>query len=120
LPATPGVISISLPETPESALEQGKFYHWYLKLYCATSTREEADLVVDGWLKRVSKSLENQSSTEISHIWYDSVTNLANRRLASPQDEKLKSEWIKLLKSVGLESLAQEPLVGSVLRPENQ
>ncbi len=57
---------------------------------------------------------KNQIDTAAPEDWYDAVNNLANRLIASPQDTKLKQEWTDLLKSVGLQNLAQEPLIGSV------
>jgi hypothetical protein len=32
-----------------------------------------------------------------------------------PQDARLKNDWLNLLKSIGSEDLAQEPLVGPVI-----
>lgn len=114
LPATPGIISISLPSSLPSPLEEGKFYHWYLKLSCAGNTSSQSERVVNGWVQRVTTTSNPSSGAATPDLWYDTLTDLANRRLASPQDEKLKNDWANLLKSVGLEGLAQEPLVGSV------
>jgi len=116
LPKTPGFVSISLPSLPKYALEEGKLYRWFLNLYCQGNTSSEADLDVNGWVKRVAKTpeREGQIKAAISDIWYDSLNNLASRRLASPQDEKLKNDWANLLKSIGSEQLAQEKLIGPV------
>lgn len=116
LPRVPGIVSISLPPSSEYALKEGEFYRWYLKLNCEPYTRSQPDLVVSGWVQRVALTPERQRqiNTLTSDIWYDALTNLANRRLASPQDEALKNEWIRLLESAQLENFAQEPLVGAV------
>jgi hypothetical protein len=116
LPKTPGIVSISLPLSAKTSLETGKFYHWYLTLKCKGSTSNTPDIEMDGWVQRTlhKPSTTNQIDTAAPEGWYDAVNNLANRLIASPQDTKLKQEWTDLLKSVGLENLAQEPLIGSV------
>ncbi|HEY9640933.1 MAG TPA: DUF928 domain-containing protein, partial [Coleofasciculaceae cyanobacterium] len=50
LPATPGIVRISLPNSPDYALQENLFYHWYFKLYCQGNTSSRADLGVDGWV----------------------------------------------------------------------
>jgi hypothetical protein len=116
LPKTPGIVSISVPLSANTSLETGKYYHWYLTLKCKGSTINTPDLEVDGWVQRIlpKPSTTNQIDTPAPEGWYDAVNNLANRLIASPQDTKLKQEWTDLLKSVGLQNLAQEPLIGSV------
>jgi hypothetical protein len=116
LPKTPGIVSISLPLSAKTSLETGKYYHWYLTLKCKGSTINTPDIEMDGWVQRIlhNPSTTNQIETAAPEGWYDAVNNLANRLIASPQDTKLKQEWTDLLKSVGLQNLAQEPLIGSV------
>ena len=116
LPKTPGIVSISLPLSAKTALETGKFYHWYLTLKCKGSITNTPDIEMDGWVKRIASTpiTTNQINTATPEIWYDAVNNFANRLLASPQDTKLNQEWTELLKSVGLSHLAQEPLIGPV------
>lgn len=114
LPKTPGIISISLPS--QYTLEEGKYYHWYLEIYCQKNTSSKPSLDVNGWIERVPLTPDRHRQIEAANpdIWYDSLTFLGNRRLTSPQDEKLKDEWRNLLRSVGWEDLTEEPLVGSV------
>ncbi|MFB8796531.1 MAG: DUF928 domain-containing protein [Microcoleus sp.] len=117
LPKTSGIVSISLPLSPENALKEGNYYHWYLRIYCKNSTRSRADLVVDGWVNRVAVTAETERliNAAAPDIWYDSLTRLGNLLLASPQDEKLKRDWYKLLEFIGEKELAKEPLAGPVL-----
>ncbi len=116
LPKTPGIVSISLPLSAKTSLETGKYYHWYLTLKCKGSTINTPDIEMDGWVERIlpKPSTTNQIDMAAPEGWYDAVNNLANRLIASPQDTKLKQEWTDLLKSVGLQKLAQKPLIGSV------
>ncbi len=116
LPQTAGIISISIPSEPKYALEEEQFYHWYFSLKCSSNESSTPDIVVDGWVKRVALTSESERQINAAQpdIWYDSLTRLANLRLAAPEDEKLRNDWIDLLNSVGLEALVQEPLVGPV------
>ena len=117
LPKTPGIVNISLPASPNYALADGKFYHWYLRIYCQGNTNDRADLSVEGWVQRVAATAETERliNAGAPDIWYDSLTRLGNLLLASPTDEKLRSDWNKLLESIGEKELSQEPLAGPVV-----
>jgi hypothetical protein len=120
LPQTPGIVSLTLPSTPEYALEEGKTYHWYLKLYCQTNTSSQPDLDVNGWVERVALTPERERQIKAAtpDVLYDALANLAENLRTSPEDATLRNDWVNLLKSIGLEDLAQEPLVGSVIPSE--
>jgi len=117
LPQTPGIVSITLPSAPEYALEEGKFYHWYFKLYCQSNTSSQTSVDVNGWVQRVALTpeRERQINAATPDIWYDALANLAISLRVSPQDARLRDDWFNLLKSIGLEDLAQEPFVGPVI-----
>ena len=117
LPQTPGIVSITLPSAPEYALEEGQDYHWYLKLYCQTNTSSQASVDVNGWVQRVALNPERERQIKAAapDVWYDALANLALSLRASPQDARLRNDWANLLKSIGSEDLAQEPLVGPVI-----
>jgi hypothetical protein len=74
---------------------------------CDRKQTSENVLELDGWVTRVQPS-PNQL------IWYDELTNLAKRYLSNPQNPEFKKAWTELLKSVGLERLAQAPLVSAL------
>ncbi len=112
LTKTPGVIAIPLPPSPEHSLKLNESYRWRLIINCDHKEMSEDLLELDGLVKRVQGS-PNQV------IWYDELTNLAQRYLANPQNPQVKQAWAKLMQSVGLEGLAQEPMVTSVGNSEN-
>jgi hypothetical protein len=116
LPQTPGIVSITLPSAPEYAIEEGQYYHWYLKLYCQSNTSSQPSVDVNGWVQRVplAPERERQIKAAAPDVWYDALANLALSLRASPQDARLRNDWANLLKSIDSEDLAQEPLVGSV------
>lgn len=107
LSKTPGIVSISLPSAPENALVEGEYYQWHLDLYCQPNTDDAPDFDVNGWIKRVTPGTDTE-------IWFDSLNRLAELRRSSPEDEKVKNDWMNLLKSVELQELAEQPIVGEV------
>jgi hypothetical protein len=120
LPQTPGIVSITLPSAPEYALKEGQYYHWYFKLYCQTNTSSQPDLDVNGWVQRVALTPERERQIKATtpDVLYDALANLAENLRASPEDATLRNDWVNLLKSIGSEDLAQEPLVGPVIPSE--
>ena len=118
---TPGIISFTLPKNAPP-LELNKYYRWYFEVICDPEDRS-GDSVVSGWTRRVevspnlAKELAQASPTDRPAIyaqfgiWHDTLTALAQLRKSKPNDVPLANAWAELLKSVGLEKIAQEPLV---------
>lgn len=102
LTKTQGIIGISLPPSPKHALKLNQPYHWRLIVNCTQEETSEEFVKLDGWVTRVQQS---------SNLWYDSLTNLAKRYLFEPQNPQVKKAWTEKLQSVGLEGLAQAPLL---------
>jgi hypothetical protein len=128
LPTTPGVVSISLPPTLKP-LELGKTYNWYFNINCSPPNFSEPPDSVSGQVQLVAPSGEFESEFKTAktpleriaiyakhHVWYDTLTELAQLRLKEPQDSTLKKVWGELLsdRNVGLTQVAQEPIVGTV------
>jgi hypothetical protein len=103
LPQTPGVIGISLPSKPQYALNLNQSYKWRLTMKCDSVPDHYPE--VSGLVTRVQQNPD---------AWYDKLTNLGKRSLAEPQNPEVKQAWTELLKSVRLEELAQEPVVGLI------
>lgn len=122
LPETPGILSISLPSNPQYSLENNKKYHWYFRVYCGEPQTKPEYFFVDAWVQRVALTpeLETQLKTvqpkeyiayAANTIWYDAITNLADLRRTDSQNAMLEKDWVDLLTAVGLQDLAQEPIV---------
>lgn len=124
-----GVIAVTLPKNA-SPLEIGKNYKWFFALICDPNkedndiTKEiKPDLMVDGWIKRVeinptlkrelekAKGLEQPALYAQNGIWFDTLSSLAQMRLDNPKNPTFTTEWEELLKSVGLEKIAEMPLI---------
>ncbi|MGB3615243.1 MAG: DUF928 domain-containing protein [Elainellaceae cyanobacterium] len=113
--ATPGVIRYT-PEL-DVPLVVGKTYRWNLLLRF-DPLEPAADELVSGRIKRVapsttlrqqldgsSSALQQASLLGEAGIWYDMVTML------STVYAEHSAAWVDLLRSVGLEAIADEPLV---------
>ncbi len=124
LVGTPGLVSFSLP--PVASLEVNNQvtdvsgYQWDLILYCGSQ-----DFSLRGWVQRITRpDLERQLQTATprerialyaeNSIWYTALNDLAKLRISQPQNRTLAQDWTNLLKDVGLETLANKPIVGSI------
>ena len=118
LQETPGIVSVTIPPKPEYSLKTNTIYRWYFRVVCHNGN----DYVVGGFLQRetLDSDEHNYDSYLNNGIWYDALTDLAERRRLAPQDLKLQQDWTDLMtaKGVGLEQLAEEFKFGSVV-PKN-
>ncbi|MDJ0599081.1 MAG: DUF928 domain-containing protein [Crocosphaera sp.] len=113
LPSTPGIIKLEIPETV--ALIPGN-YTWSLMVICDSRYRNR-DKYVEGSLEYVipTEQLENQIKDKPSlekaevyanaSLWFETLDTVAKIKEESPQ------EWQELLTSVGLEILAEVPMI---------
>ncbi|MGK7901618.1 MAG: DUF928 domain-containing protein [Hormoscilla sp.] len=120
VPSTPGVISLKIPNSAK--LQVGKDYRWTFSIICNSRQRTE-DVYVNGVVQRVKQSpeliakLQGAKPREIpsiyaeAGIWHETMSTLAQLRRDNPQDRTLADYWARILGSVGLANLAEEPLV---------
>lgn len=113
----PGVVKVALPSTVK--LDLGKLYHWFFVVDCDPNSYS----YVEGWIQRVALNPALNSQLKVASpqrrvalyaangIWYDALTTLAQLRSTNLEDSQLHSEWVYLLKSVGLSSVASEPIL---------
>lgn len=121
LPSNPGVISFQLP-ADAPVLEMGKDYDWSFVIICGQALRP-GDPEVRGTVKRIEQTptlkakQERLSPLEIAAaygdggIWFDTLGIIAQLRRSQPSNQALVSTWEDILKSVGLEEIATEPLL---------
>jgi Domain of Unknown Function (DUF928) len=123
VPSTPGIIAVQLPTTA-TGLEINQPYHWFFKVRAACEPNQAATLeYVEGWVQRtqlnpglsdrLAQATPQQKAVLYAEngIWYDALTALAELKLARPEDRAIAQDWTALLKAVGLEKLATQPLV---------
>jgi Domain of Unknown Function (DUF928) len=111
-----GIVSISSPAKSKYSLKPDEYYHWYLKIKCQSNqnSTSDSDIVLDGWVQRITSNPTLQPNLITPDLWYDQLNQLAKSRLESPSDSTVNNEWSKLLKSVALEQIAPELVLGSV------
>ncbi len=120
---TPGIVGLNLSSMKGlKPLESGKDYHWFLTIVCDAKERS-ADIVVDGWVQRTEtdpvfaselkkiKPRDRVSLYTVNGLWYDALATLSETRQSNPNNAVVANEWTDLLKSVGLEKIAKEPLI---------
>lgn len=115
LPKTPGIISLSLPKTAPPLLV-GQRYRWFLKIYCR---EQEPPAFVDGWIQidaldpTLKERLEKATPRDrvalyaANGIWFEALNTASKLRRRNPKDPA----WAELLQVVGLNDLANEPIV---------
>lgn len=125
LPKNSSVISVSLPAiSTTSELQIGQKYHWVFSVKC-DAKHPENNPYVEIWIQRVNPpsnllvQLDTATSREFpliyanAGIWHETLTTLVKLRQENPRDEELENYWINILRSVGLNDIAQEPLAQS-------
>jgi hypothetical protein len=114
--STPGIVKLSLPANV--SLETGKNYRWVFQLYCGKANADRVfGRYVEGWIQRTELSSDLKTKIEQAtpleqaqlyakaRIWSETLMLAAQLRSSQP------AEWEKLLKSVGLNEIAQVPLL---------
>jgi Domain of Unknown Function (DUF928) len=115
----PGIVNLRLPST--ISLKAGQDYDWYFLIHC-DAQNQDSFVYVNGLVRRVERpDLERQLRStspqdrmaryKAEGIWYEALTGMAERISGSPQDAKIRQDWVHLLQSVGLEEVASEPFV---------
>lgn len=110
---TPGIIKIDLPTSPQYALEEATYYHWYFKVYCQDSAVVRRSLNVDGWVQRIpmTPAIKSQIEATPTAVWYDAISNIAENLMASPQNLLFRERWNAFLQHINLEHLADYPII---------
>lgn len=124
-----GVARIDIPASASvSPLEVGKQYYWELTVKCNPDDYDSSgNMTVDGWIKRIEPDptlvsrLEQATPEErlnlyaTNRYWYDTLDTLAELRRVRPNDTSLVTAWEKLLRSVDLNAIAQQPVFPSLM-----
>lgn len=119
-----GIARLSLPTgVGIPPLEVGKFYQWSVSIICNVNN-PGGGMHVTGWVQRVRpdpalvSALRTASGRDRvtlyaqNGLWFDAFNALADLRTAAPNDPTLRASWREFLGSVGLEQIAEQPLMG--------
>ncbi|MBD2510918.1 DUF928 domain-containing protein [Nostoc muscorum FACHB-395] len=119
VPPDGGVVSITLPPAaPPLVID--KNYLWYFAPIEPGGILRPDNYSVTGWIKRVKATFNEQelasSPVELATkyaeagVWYDTLKILAAAKRSQPNNKAFATEWHDLLKQVGLENIASQPL----------
>ncbi len=116
VPQKSGIMGLTLPQDSPS-LEIGKTYLWAVVLVCGEKPSPN-DPTISAWVRRIDLPTSEEGKTALERakwygergIWYDTLSSLAEARRAQPENRNLADIWVSLLASVGLESMAKQPL----------
>ena len=113
-----GVIGISIPPEPEYAVVTNTNYSWSIEADCMNSNYESV-MLLEGWLHRLplNPDLQNQlaavpdiekHTVYFQHdLLYDALNDLAQLRIAEPNNSQFKNSWNELLVELGWRDLGQ-------------
>ncbi len=119
VPEIAGAMGIAIPPEPRYALSSNVNYSWSLEVDC-TESKEDSVIALEGWLSRrsLNSNLQNQlaaASGEDKYIvylqhnlLYDALSDLAQRRIAEPNNTQLETTWNQLLVELGWQDLTQK------------
>ncbi len=126
IPDSPAVLYFELP-ADAPALKVGQQYHWYISLVC-DPLRPSTNPTTGGWVERISptdslsRSLAKAKPSDRPQIfaeagiWHDTLTTLVGLRRSTPNNPSLAQAWTELLQSVGLTTIASEPIVETKIK----
>lgn len=117
---TPGILSLTLPRLDGSSLplKVGQEYDWIVRVICNPND-PSGDVYMAGTIERVSidptlaRRLQQATPEERvvlyakERLWYEALEILVKLRRDRPNDPAVITAWNKLLKSVGLDIIAQ-------------
>lgn len=110
---TPGIVKIDLPSDPQYALEEGKVYHWYFKIFCQDDFETSVSLNIDGWIQRIplTSTRKEKIRAGSTEIWYDSIVFIAENLIDFPRSQEVQLLWLKFLQHINLEYLEEAPII---------
>ena len=113
-----GVIEVGFSDiTPK--LTTNENYEWSLVLKCNGQTRPDSP-ILGGSIKRIDSTVSTDSDVSLSEkaqaygdagLWYDVLGTLAMMRTEDPSRLQVAEHWSTVLETVGLDIIADAPLV---------
>jgi hypothetical protein len=117
-PQKSGIIGVNLPQTHKYALSPKTNYTWSLEVDCGGG-KPGSEIALTGWLSRLP--LNSKQQAQLAHtaesekykvylqhnLLYDALTDLAELRMAKPNNYKTETAWTDLLTELGWQDLTQ-------------
>ena len=117
-----GIATLQLsPQAGLQPLNPDNYYYWSVEVYCpdeitAVMTSEgfvqvlEPDALLTEALND-SEGIERAAIAAENSLWFDATRALTERLQTHPQDLQARTSWQTLLESIGLENIADAPLL---------
>ncbi len=116
-----GVIGIDLPQENQYALSPKANYTWSLKVDC-DQTDQESEIALEGWITRLPLTAKSQLQNQLAaateaekhrvylqhNLLYDALTQLAQHRIAKPNNIQTETAWNQLLATLGWQDLIEQ------------
>ncbi|MGK7898346.1 MAG: DUF928 domain-containing protein, partial [Xenococcus sp. (in: cyanobacteria)] len=104
----PGIIKLKLPPETLNSLQVNNTYPWRFNLDCQPDNTIAPDLVLKGWIRRISLNSEVENQLKLAKsqeylvyqnhsIWYDAIANLAELYFNNPEDKEITEAWTDTL-----------------------
>ena len=112
------ITGIDLPKEQQYALSPEVNYAWSLEVDC-TAQNKKSEVILDGWITRLpskarlSEQLAATPEAEKHTVYlehnllYDALTQLAQRRIAKPNNIQVQMAWNNLLAELGWQDLIE-------------
>lgn len=120
--STAGIATLQLSESAGSApLTSDSYYYWSVEVYCPDDTTPV--MMTEGFVEVVTPDpelaadLANSSGVARAAIaaenslWFDTTRALTDQLKAQPDNRQAITSWQTLLESIGLENIAEAPLL---------
>lgn len=117
-----GIATLELPRnTGLAPLKTENYYYWSVEIYCPDETT--AVMMAEGFVERwepdpiLAAALENSDGVNRAAIaaenslWFDATRALTDHLQTQPNDRQAIASWQTLLESIGLENIADAPLL---------
>lgn len=117
-----GIATLQLPQaTGLTPLNSNTYYYWSIDVYCPDETT--AVMTTEGFVEVLepdptltaaladSDGVERAAIAVDNGIWFDATRALTEELNTDPSDHQAITGWTTLLKSIGLENIADAPLL---------
>ncbi|MDF5725611.1 MAG: DUF928 domain-containing protein [Rhizonema sp. PD37] len=116
-----GIVNLNVRQSTVPEQKIHKTYHWSFSVTCVR-TNPSQDFVLQGSIQPIDPDPELKKKLAtvdfrqraaiyaMSGLFQDSLKTLAQLRREHPNDDDLKTDWEDLLRTAGLEEIAQAPL----------
>ncbi|MEM1251969.1 MAG: DUF928 domain-containing protein [Cyanobacteria bacterium P01_H01_bin.21] len=119
---TAGIATLQLPQAAGlTPLEADNYYYWSVEVYCPDD--DVAAMMAEGFVEVLtpdpaleaelanSEGIDRAAIAAENSLWFDATRALTDHLQTQPDDRQAIESWQILLESIGLENIADAPLL---------